>query len=118
MVEPGISVVRFRHTVAPLAGIMVLAATVSASAHEWYSDQFSPTPSPLGKPRSCCSDDCIPVAARFNFDTGEVEVLINDRWWPAQDPRWFIGDLPDGSWLGCAMAHDRQPRCVWGGTGS
>ncbi len=85
----------------------------TATAHEFYAGQSSPTGLP------CCNNrDCAPVEVRLNEQTVQLEVLLQGRWWPAEDPAWFIGTSPDGSWHGCMMANDQLPRCVWGGAGT
>jgi hypothetical protein len=85
--------------------------------HEFYADKMSP-----GFGGACCNEvDCAPLGSdqvRLNEDTGELEIQLRGRWWPAMDPQWYLGDSPDGSWHGCMMPKDQVPRCAWGGMGS
>lgn len=105
-----------------LLGICLsLAFANLVNAHEWYSGQVSPTPGPYGH-RGCCNMvDCRPLVereTRFNAQEGQMELYVGGQWWVADDPRWFIGPSPDGSWHACMMKVDREPRCTFGGAGS
>jgi hypothetical protein len=96
-----------------LAGAMLALWAATGEGHEFYADQESPAG------QKCCNGvDCAPRPIRFNAETMELEILILDRWWPAVDPRWHLGPSPDGSWHGCMLPRDTQPRCVWGGAGA
>lgn len=94
--------------------VLLLFTSAVTAAHDWFTGATSPTGG-----RKCCNDlDCRPVPVRLNQKTGELEVELQHQWWPATDPRWYLGSSPDGSWLGCWWGSDKQPRCVWGGQGS
>ena len=98
----------------PLAGALILASA-QASAHDWYLYEMVPN----SVSRFCCGDsDCREREIRFNGETMEIEILINDRWWLATDARWFKGPSPDSQAHGCMLAADREPRCVWVGEGT
>jgi hypothetical protein len=67
----------------------------TASTHEFYKNRYSPSGA------SCCNDrDCAPVEVRWNEERMQLEVLLQGRWWPAEDPAWYLGVSPDGSWHG------------------
>ena len=95
------------------AAVAIVLSLLSGSvpAHDFYSGQKSPSTG-----WGCCNEvDCEPREVRLNPDTLELEIFIRDQWWLAQDIRWYLGPSPDGSWHGCMMAQDEEPRCVWGG---
>lgn len=94
--------------------VALLAIASPAQAHDWFTDKVAPD----GQRQCCGGSDCDHRKVRLNKDTGNPEILINGKWWPAMDPRWFLGDSPDGSWSGCQMPGDELPRCVWGGNGA
>lgn len=94
--------------------LAILSGAAPAAAHEWYVNQKSPD----GIKPCCNNQDCAPREVRLNMETVTLEIFLEGKWWTADDPRWFLGASPDGSWHGCMLPRDAQPRCVWGGAGT
>jgi hypothetical protein len=98
----------------PLLALLAIASPVRA--HDWFTDKVAPDGH-----RSCCGgSDCSVSEVRLNPDTGQEEILLNHKWWPLEDPRWFLGETldPSGAPAGCMMPGDEQPRCTWIGQGA
>ena len=75
-------------------------------AHDWYFGEMVPN----SKDRFCCGEsDCSSREIRFNAETLEFEILINDSWWLATDERWFKGPSPDSQAHGCMLPSDPFP---------
>lgn len=102
-----------------LVFVLTLLFSSAVTAHDFYRNKSSPTKDDNGSSRGCCNDkDCASRPVRLNEKTGEIEMNLNGIWWSAMDPRWYLGESPDGSWYGCMMPDDIMPRCSWGGLGS
>ena len=98
--------------------LTILLAATPVQAHDWLTGQNSPVPMAGGKNRGCCNEsDCHPREVRVAAD-GQIEILIREQWWPATDPRWYLGDSPDGAAWGCMLPSDPFPRCVFLGFGA
>ena len=68
-----------------------------ASAHDWYLRRDG---AEQREPVLLRQSDCSSREIRFNAETLEIEILINDRWWLATDERWFRGRRrSQRSWL-------------------
>jgi hypothetical protein len=95
---------------------VLCACATPAAAHDLYTGLTSPDG------HTCCGGqpggDCSQRPSRITAD-GSLEILMEGRWWPATDPRWYLGNPPDGGAgaYGCMMHYDKQPRCVWAGQG-
>ena len=111
---------RFVLLAVALAIVAALFLAGSAgSAHEFYANKFSPTKDANGASRGCCNTrDCALAPVRLNEQTGEIEIFVRDQWWLAMDPRWYVGESPDGSWHVCIAPHDTEVRCSFGAAGT
>ena len=84
------------HSVPVPAVVGLLLAANPASAHDWYSDLWSPS----GE-RCCTSRDCRPVDHRYDRETGRLELGIEGVWVPVDPDKLVSIPSTDGSAHAC-----------------
>ena len=90
----------------------VLAVTVGASAHDWYTGLKDE------RGLDCCGGrDCAPVAPEdLRWVDGRPEIRIGGEWWPVPESAFLRAPSPDGLVHACKIASESFVRCViWPG---